>query len=107
MAKKLGKLLLFIAGVASIATAVFYFLKKQDPTEDMRDDEDADDLEEETKTSRTYVPLNNGTAEAAHKTEEADTKEFTPLSDQVEKAASEEVEEFFDEDEVAAESPAL
>jgi uncharacterized protein HemX len=113
MAKTLGKLLLFIAGVASIAAAVYYFLKKQDARECVEQDEDADDLEEESKTSRTYVPLNNGAAETFTKTEATvktgatSDSGFTPLAAQVEKAASEDVEEFFDEDDVLTESESM
>jgi uncharacterized protein HemX len=113
MAKKLGKLLLFIAGAASIAAAVYYFLKKQDSKECAKQVEDADDLEEESKTSRTYVPLNNGVAEASVKTEDSvnagstSDSGFTPLAAQVEKAASEDVEEFFDEDDTVTESESL
>jgi uncharacterized protein HemX len=113
MAKKLGKLLLFIAGVASIAAAVYYFLKKQDARECAEQDEDADDLEEESKTSRTYVPLSNGAAETSAKAETSATVDaasesgFTPLAAQVEKTASEDVEEFFDEDDAPTESEIL
>jgi hypothetical protein len=113
MAKKLGKLLLFIAGVASIVAAVYYFLKKQDARECAEQDEDADDLEEGSKTSRTYVPLNNSVAEPSVKAETTSNETtapdsgFTPLAAQVEKAASEEVEEFFDEDDAPTESESL
>jgi hypothetical protein len=57
--------------------------------------------------------LNNGVAEASVKTEatvkagETSDSGFTPLAASVEKATSEDVEEFFDEDDGAAQSVSL
>ena len=107
MAKKFGKVLLLTA-----AAAVFDFLRKKEHSLHVADEDDYDDFSDalEDEDTRSYVPLNTETAQAAgtddapaqEVTEEAGEKGvFTPLTEQVAQTmekAEETVEEFFDED---------
>ncbi len=112
MAKKFGKVLLLTAAVGTAAAAVFYFLRKKEHSLHVADEDDYDDFSDalEDEDTRSYVPLNTETAQAAgtddapaqEVTEEAGEKGvFTPLTEQVAQTmekAEETVEEFFDED---------
>ena len=117
MAKKFGKILLFTAAVGTAAAAIHYYMQKKESENTVPEDEDYDDfsedLDEESDSSRSYVPLTpesktEGTPEEK-KSEETNT--FTPL-EQVAKSAedaadtaAETVEEFFDEDSSDEEPP--
>ncbi|MCI9276466.1 hypothetical protein D7X48_05175 [bacterium D16-50] len=112
MAKKFGKVLLLTAAAGTAAAAVFYFLRKKEHSLHVADEDDYDDFSDalEDEDTRSYVPLNTETAQAAgtddapaqEVTEEAGEKGvFTPLTEQVAQTmekAEETVEEFFDED---------
>ena len=112
MAKKFGKVLLLTAAVGTAAAAVFYFLRKKEHSLHVADEDDYDDFSDalEDEDTRSYVPLNTETAQAAG-TDDAPAQEvpeeagekgvFTPLTEQVAQTmekAEETVEEFFDED---------
>ena len=106
MAKKFGKFLLFTA-------AVYYYMRKKDAVELSPEDDDYDDfsedLDEDTDSSRNYVPL----------TSDAEKDSFVPLNqvaqsaEKTESAAKEEqkadadVEEFFDEEDATEEEPPI
>lgn len=112
MAKKFGKVLLLTAAAGTAAAAVFYFLRKKEHSLHVANEDDYDDFSDalEDEDTRSYVPLNTETAQAAgtddapaqEVTEEAGEKGvFTPLTEQVAQTmekAEETVEEFFDED---------
>lgn len=123
MAKKLGKFLLFSAAIGSTAAAAYYYLKKR-TTETAPETEGSPEEEHvrplEKAVSRSYVPLtpdatgdapesSEAAAEAAGETSDAD---FTPLSESAEDAAgteekaSDETEEFFDEEDAAEDASA-
>ncbi len=112
MAKKFGKVLLLTAAAGTAAAAVFYFLRKKEHSLHVADEDDYDDFSDalEDEDTRSYVPLNTETAQAAG-TDDAPAQEvpeeagekgvFTPLTEQVAQTmekAEETVEEFFDED---------
>ncbi len=129
MAKKFGKALLFTAAAVSAAAAFYFYLQKKEAAQEDSEEEDYDDFSEEpeddTESSRSYVPLNHETsavnsdenAQNQEKVEEfpidnsSDTNDsssektsedaFTPLTQQVAQAAdnaAEAVEDFFDEE---------
>lgn len=123
MAKKLGKIVLFTAAVASVATAVYYFMQKKEREKDIAEEEDFDDFSDDTdktsESSRNYVPLNSDAPAEETETDSASESEtpekepegtFTPLSEQVSQAADktvETVEEFFDEEDGSDEEPPI
>ena len=106
MAKKFGKFLFFTAAVGAAAAAAAYYLQKKDLLNlaDRFDDEDYDDfsedLDEESESSRNYVPLNSGSKQSNDS--EGSTDSFTPLAEKAVTIAPEKaeatIEEFFDED---------
>ncbi len=108
MAKKFGKFLLLTAAVGSAAAAVYYYMQKKGSVTDIPEDEDYDDFSDtlnEDDSARNYVSLNpegKTDAPAEENSEKQDT--FTPLSEQVKKT-EEAVEEFFDEDDPAEDTP--
>lgn len=108
MAKKFGKFLLLTAAVGSAAAAVYYYMQKKEAVADIPEDEDYDDFSDalsEDDSTRNYVSLNpegKTDAPAGENSEKEDT--FTPLSEQVKKT-EEAVEEFFDEDDPAEDTP--
>lgn len=107
MAKKFGKFLLFTAAVGTAAAAVYYYMQKKEAESTVPEDEDYDDfsedLDEDTDTSRNYVPLNSE-GKAAEEPQKDDST-FTPLEkvaktvEETAEKTEESVEEFFDEDE--------
>lgn len=118
MGKKFGKFLLFTAAVGAAGAAAYYYMKKKDASLLGESDDDYDDFSEdaeEDSSARSYVPLNHD--ETAATENGADSQEakpaddlFTPLAEQVTQAAEtakneveEAVEEFFDDEEPAAE----
>lgn len=114
MAKKLGKIVLFTAAVAAVASAVYYFMHKREKAKNPSGGKDNDNLSDEsdkTDSSRNYVPLNAETADKdSAGTEETDGAEsaFTPLAEQIAQAAGtaeENVEEFFDDEDSSPEEP--
>ncbi|MCH5342911.1 MAG: hypothetical protein J1E64_02650 [Acetatifactor sp.] len=115
MAKKFGKFLVFTAAAGAAAAAVAYYLQKKDVLNlaDRFGDEDYDDfsedLDEESETSRNYVPLNPSSKQDSEAADNADN--FTPLADKVStvvpKKAEETIEEFFDEDDASEEDSLL
>ena len=123
MAKKLGKIVLFTAAAASVATAVYYFMHKKEREKDVAEEEDFDDFSDDadkaSDSTRNYAPLNSdtpseeGTTEAdaaADASEQEQEAAFTPLSEQVSQAEEktvETVEEFFDEEDGTDEEPPI
>ena len=120
MAKKFGKFLLATAAIGTAAVAAYMYLQKKDSSmsqshEDDDYDDFSDDLEDEDST-RTYVSLTRDSSEteqnASSESEQSDSSEseqsdFTPLSEQVNQTAEEDLEasseEFFDEDDLEEE----
>lgn len=118
MAKKFGKILLFTAAVGTAAAAIHYYMQKKESENTVPEDEDYDDfsedLDEESDSSRSYVPLtpeSKSEDKPEEKNTEGESDTFTPL-EQVAKSAeeaaaetAETVEEFFDEDSSDEEPP--
>lgn len=112
MAKKFGKFLFFTAAVGAAAAATAYYLQKKDILNlaDRFDDEDYDDfsedLDEESETSRNYVPLNTSGKQDGETSDNSGS--FTPLAEKATtvtpKKPEETVEEFFDEDDAEEDS---
>lgn len=133
MAKKFGKFLLFTAAAGTAAAAAYYYMQQKDSklkeSSDADDDYDDfhEDLEESNEFSRNYVPLNTApqtpagddtakadtTNAAADAAANAETSDFTPLSDQAADLSEEEgetmenVEEFFDEEDADDAEPPI
>ena len=113
MAKKFGKFLLFTAALGSAVGAAYYYFKKRDEIISLPEDDDyddfAEDLDEETDTSKNYVPLNQEKSAEGDKEKKEKTDSFVPLSEMTKSAEAKketgkdadktetEVEEFFDE----------
>ncbi len=78
MAKKFGKVLLLTAAAGTAAAAVFYFLRKKEHSLHVADEDDYDDFSDalEDEDTRSYVPLNTETAQAAG-TDDAPAQEVT------------------------------
>ena len=101
MSKKIGKILLATAGLATAAAAAYYYLQKKDIMSSINkeEEEDLDNFSEDLDdtASRSYVPLNR--EESA--TNVVSQTEVDVDSQPIESAAAEtaaEVEEFFDEE---------
>ena len=127
MSKKFGKILFLSAAAASVAAAALYFVRKREaaldePIEDDYDDFSIDD-EEDSDVPANYVPLNSDAPEgtpadsaenppvesAPAENAAPESNSFTPLAEQVAKAAetAEESEEFFDEEDGSEEEPPI
>ena len=80
MAKKFGKVLLLTAAAGTAAAAVFYFLRKKEHSLHVADEDDYDDFSDalEDEDTRSYVPLNTETAQAAG-TDDAPAQEVSCL----------------------------
>lgn len=102
--KKLGKFLLFTAGITAACAGVYYYLQNKDKftcNYNGDEDDDYDDFSEDlddTDSNRSYVPLNHD----GEKEEDGSFKKLSSLvsdaADTVKEKVGEKVEEFFDED---------
>ncbi|MCH5275621.1 MAG: hypothetical protein J1E65_07250 [Lachnospiraceae bacterium] len=105
MAKNFGKFLLLTTVVAAAGAGVYYYLKNRDDLLLDYEDEDFDnDVPDDDASNRSYVSLQQD--EASADTEDSGAEPFQKLSSLVSDAAEkaeEKVEEFFDEDDEAAE----
>ncbi len=100
MAKKLGKLLLFSAVTGAVAAGVYYYLNKKEDNsfndEDFDDLDDFDLVEDDTTDSRNYVSLDldNPKTESESNVSSSTEGKSSPAAS----SPSNQVEEFFDED---------
>ena len=98
MAKKFGKTLLFTTAAVSAAAAFYFYLQKKNAAQKDSEEEDYDDFSEEpdedTESSRSYVPLNHEAATMNQDENAQDNQEKESETNVDEASSSTSVEEF-------------